>query len=149
MPELTGAPRRTAAEILTIWPSATVTVDNSYYGGHLFMVLKEWEDSLLAEPPAPAPDDLEEDFGEEEWYAYQRDERRIPLHLATDEWMPVEIAERFGVPDGGWGIDYWPAEYVYPINRQDEIEQALRDLGFTVIRGDLGYDGAFLNRWHP
>ncbi|MEV4322396.1 hypothetical protein AB0J37_09220 [Microbispora rosea] len=43
MPELTGAPRRTAAENLTMWPSATVTVDDSYYSGHLFMVVKEWE----------------------------------------------------------------------------------------------------------
>nr|WP_150933325.1 hypothetical protein [Microbispora cellulosiformans] len=126
-----------------------MTVDSGYFGGQLFMVLKEWEDALLAEPPAPTPEDLEEDFGEEEWYEYQENERRIPLHLATDEWIPIEIAERFGVPDGGCGMDYWPAEYCYPIEKQAEIEQALRDLGLTVVRGSLGYDGAFLNRWHP
>ncbi|GIH72007.1 hypothetical protein [Sphaerimonospora thailandensis] len=85
MPELAGAPRRTAAEILAIWPSATVTVDPSYYGGPLFMVLKEWEDSLPAEPSAPTADDLDDGFNEEDWYAYKYNERRIPLHLATDE----------------------------------------------------------------
>lgn len=148
MPELTGAPRSTAAEILAIWPLATMVVDSNYGPPGLFVVLKEWESSLPNEPPAPAEDVVAEQFSEQEWYEYQYNER-IPLHIATDEWMPTEIAERFGVRDDGWGVDYFPAEYLYPIEKQDEIEQALRDLGFIVIRDAVGSDGAFLDRWQP
>ncbi|SNT57522.1 hypothetical protein SAMN05216276_10676 [Streptosporangium subroseum] len=146
VPELTGSPRRTAVEILAIWPSATMAIDNSN-PVQLFVVLKEWENSLPREPPAPTENDLDEGFDEQQWYEYHYNERRIPLHLATDEWMPAEIAERFGTPDNGCGLDYFPAEYLYPLEKQDEIEQALRDLGFTVVRDHLLRDGAFLDRW--
>jgi hypothetical protein len=148
MPELTGKPRRTTAEILAIWPSPTMIIDGSYYGGHIFAVLQDWHDNLPAEPPAPTDEELDDlEMDEDAWYEYQYNERRPPLHLVTDEWMPTEIAERFGVGDDDWGTDYWAAEYLYPTEKQEDIEQALRDLGFTVTRGGLGSDGAFLDRW--
>jgi hypothetical protein len=60
------------------------------------------------------------------------------LHVDTDDWMPAEIAHRYGIPDRGWSLndDYEFAECLYPTERRDEIEQELRDLGFTVVRDD-------------
>ncbi|WP_449065912.1 hypothetical protein [Planomonospora algeriensis] len=147
MPKLTGQARKTAADILTIWPAATMVVDGSY-GSLVFAVLQQWQDALLDQPPTPSEEELADlEMSEEAWHEYQYNEHRLPLHLVTDEWMPMEIAERFGVPDNGFGLDYWPAEYLYPIERQEEIEQALRDLGFTVVGSSIGSDGAFLERW--
>ncbi|WP_405088316.1 hypothetical protein [Microbispora sp. NBC_01389] len=149
MPELTGEPRKTTAEILAAWPSPTMIIDASY-GGHIFAVLREWRDGLPTEPPVPTDEELADlEMDEDGWYEYQHNERRPPLHLVTDEWMPTEIAERFGVGDGGLGMDYWPAEYLYPSEKLEDLERALRDLGFTVIRGNLDSDGAFLDRWLP
>lgn len=147
MPALTGTPRRTAAEILARWPNATV-VTEACPPNTLFAVLKEWEESLPGEPPAPEEEDLaDESFDLAEWEAYQYNECRVPLHLATDECMPVEIAERFGIPDDNWGPSYWPAEFLFPADKRQEIEDALRELGFTVVHGRLVGDGAFLDRW--
>jgi hypothetical protein len=59
-------------------------------------------------------------------------------HVDTDDWMPAEIAHRYGVPDCGWSLndDYEFAEYLYPTEQRDEIEQALRDLGFHIVHND-------------
>jgi hypothetical protein len=31
----------------------------------------------------------------------------------TDAWVPIEITTAIGVPDTGYGIDYYEAEYIY------------------------------------
>ncbi|MCO5967504.1 hypothetical protein [Actinoallomurus soli] len=147
MPEMTGSPRRTAAEILTLWPSATMITDTNE-NPDLYVVLKEWRDSLPDHIPYPSEDDLD-GIDVDSWFEYQMCERRIPLYLATDEWMPVEVAERFGIRDTNWGIDYTPAEYLYPSEKRQEIEQALCDLGFALIRENLWADGPSLGRWRP
>jgi hypothetical protein len=61
------------------------------------------------------------------------------LHVDTDDWMPAEIAHRYGVPNGGWSLndDYECAEYLYPTRRREEIEEALRRLGFPIVHDDV------------
>jgi hypothetical protein len=148
VPILIGSPRRTAAEILAIWPSATMIIDNSGWR-HLYVLLKEWVDTLSTEPPYPTENDLDNyDNDYDQWWEHQY-YNRVLLHLATDEWMPVEVAEQFGIPDKNWGIDYDPVEYLFPIDKQEGIEQSLRDLGFNIVRGELPTDGPCLDRWLP
>ncbi|MFI7632381.1 hypothetical protein [Microbispora rosea] len=62
------------------------------------------------------------------------------LDLDTDDWMPSEIADRFGEVEGGYyampSQEWEGPEFVYPAERRDEIEEALKDLGFTIVRDD-------------
>ncbi|WP_169945260.1 hypothetical protein [Microbispora sp. H11081] len=62
------------------------------------------------------------------------------LDLDTDDWMPSEVADRFGeVEDGYYAMpsqEWEGPEFVYPAERRDEIEEALKDLGFTIVRDD-------------
>lgn len=54
--------------------------------------------------------------------------------LWTDEWMPKEITTAVGIPDTGYGIDYYEADYIYPSMETfvNEFEQN----GFAVIISD-------------
>ncbi|MCO5967506.1 DUF3293 domain-containing protein [Actinoallomurus soli] len=73
-------------------------------------------------------------------------------HLDTDEWMPAEIAQKYGIPDSpGWCLngEYEPAKYLYPTARRDEIEQTLRDLGFTVVHDDALIDAYWNGTEYP
>ena len=54
--------------------------------------------------------------------------------LWTDEWMPLEIVNKIGVRDNGYGIDYIPAEYVFP--SQTDFTDAFESFGFRVVLND-------------
>ncbi|SNT57513.1 hypothetical protein SAMN05216276_10675 [Streptosporangium subroseum] len=68
------------------------------------------------------------------------DSPEADLDLDTDSWMPSEVAARFGEVEGGYyampSREWEQPEFVYPAERRDEIEEALRGLGFTIIRDD-------------
>jgi hypothetical protein len=51
----------------------------------------------------------------------------------TDAWMPVEITAAIGVPDTGYGIDYFEAEYIYP--SLDKLVAEMEKHGFKVLIG--------------
>lgn len=69
------------------------------------------------------------------------------LDLDTDDWMPGEVAARFGeVEDGYYAMpsqEWERPEFAYPAERRDEIEEALKNLGFTIVRDD-----ALINSYH-
>ncbi|WP_405393414.1 hypothetical protein [Microbispora hainanensis] len=62
------------------------------------------------------------------------------LDLDTDGWMPSEVAARFGEADSGYyampSQEWERPEFVYPAERRDEIEETLKELGFTIVRDD-------------
>jgi hypothetical protein len=51
----------------------------------------------------------------------------------TDAWMPVEITTAIGVPDTGYGIDYFEAEYIYP--SLDKLVAEMEKHRFKVLIG--------------
>jgi hypothetical protein len=60
----------------------------------------------------------------------------IPRYLGspqiwTDQWIPMEIASKIGVPDLGMGLDYLPAEFSYLSIY--EFEKIFGDFNFEVI----------------
>jgi hypothetical protein len=55
----------------------------------------------------------------------------------TDTWMPAEITTVMGVPDTGYGIDYYEAEYVY--RDLDKFVNEFKRHGFQVISGDTKF----------
>ena len=52
----------------------------------------------------------------------------------TDAWVPIEITTAIGVPDTGYGIDYYEAEYVY--TDMDTFLLAFKKYGVETILGD-------------
>lgn len=61
--------------------------------------------------------------------------------LWTDEWMPVEITTAVGVPDTGYGIDYYEADYIYP--SLEQFVEAFASYGVKVILGDQKFSALF------
>jgi len=53
--------------------------------------------------------------------------------IVTDIWLPLEIAERFGHPDHGFGMDYQNAEYVLDPADLPAITAAFNDAGILVV----------------
>jgi len=52
----------------------------------------------------------------------------------TDAWMPVEITTAIGIPDTGFGIDYYEADYIYP--SLEAFVEVFAQHGFKVITSD-------------
>jgi hypothetical protein len=52
----------------------------------------------------------------------------------TDAWVPIEITNAIGIPDTGYGIDYYEAEYIYTDIKNFESE--FHKHGFKVISED-------------
>jgi hypothetical protein len=48
--------------------------------------------------------------------------------------MPVEITTAIGIPDTGFGIDYYEADYIYP--SLEALVEAFAQHGFKVITSD-------------
>ena len=61
----------------------------------------------------------------------------------TDAWMPIEIATAIGVPDSGYGVDYYECEFVYP--ELEMFNNAFKQEGFTIIAGDKSFMKLFNN----
>ena len=53
------------------------------------------------------------------------------VQIWTDAWIPLEIANKIGTPDNGYGIDYYEAELLYK-NKVSFIEE-FEKYGFRVI----------------
>jgi hypothetical protein len=51
----------------------------------------------------------------------------------TDAWVPIEITTAIGVPDTGYGIDYYEAEYVYK-----DMEKFVTEFNYHDIRVLIG-----------
>ena len=82
---------------------------------------------------------LNEEFNYEESIFYKDGETGVVVvygrpQLWTDSWIPVEIAEKIGVVDQGYGIDYVPAEFLY--KNQNEFISAFEANGFSVLEND-------------
>lgn len=54
--------------------------------------------------------------------------------LWTDFWIPAEIAEKLGVPDSGYGIDYEPAEYIY--TDLEKFKKEFYQYGINILDRD-------------
>lgn len=52
----------------------------------------------------------------------------------TDAWVPIEITTAIGVPDNGYGIDYYEAEYVY--NDREKFVNEFNKYGVEVQIGN-------------
>jgi len=61
----------------------------------------------------------------------------------TDAWMPIEITTAIGVPDTGYGIDYYEADYIYP--SVEKFIKAFSVYGFKVIMADQKFSSLFNN----
>ena len=55
----------------------------------------------------------------------------------TDAWMPLEITTAVGVPDTGYGIDYYEADYIYP--SIEKFVDVWINHGFKVIVGERNF----------
>lgn len=82
---------------------------------------------------------LNEQFKYEESIFYKDGETGVVViygrpQLWTDSWIPTEIAEKIGVVDQGYGIDYVPAEFLY--KNQNEFIRTFEANGFSVIKND-------------
>ena len=68
-----------------------------------------------------------------------RDEADTPVIYAqpslwTDYWIPAEIAEKLGVTDSGYGIDYEPAEFIY--TDLETFKKEFHQYGINVLDKD-------------
>jgi hypothetical protein len=61
----------------------------------------------------------------------------------TDNWVPVEITAAIGVPDTGYGIDYYEADYVY--TDVDKFVKEFQKHGFEVNLGSKNFSDLFKN----
>jgi hypothetical protein len=59
----------------------------------------------------------------------------------TDAWMPAEITTAIGVPDTGYGIDYYEADYIYP--SLEKFVAVFTHYGFKVVSGDEKFSTLF------
>lgn len=87
----------------------------------------EWND-----PPMPLPDDAV--FSVESGGPYDYSDGpgyTIQMQLAQDAWIPKEWAESIGEPDREFGIDYEPADRVYPHLAQ--LMDLLAEEGIQVV----------------
>ena len=83
-------------------------------GPHLWD-LDDPEDLEWNDPPGPLPDDAPFSVTDGGLYDVQSGPGfTIQPQLAQDAWVPREWAEEFGEPDEGFGMDYEPAEFIYP-----------------------------------
>ncbi|MFC4061997.1 hypothetical protein ACFOWE_27160 [Planomonospora corallina] len=68
------------------------------------------------------------------------DSYEAEIDLVTDAWIPREIASRYGERSSGWAAmpshEYEEPEFRYPEERREEIESALCEHGFTVVRDE-------------
>ncbi len=55
----------------------------------------------------------------------------------TDAWMPLEITTAVGVPDTGYGIDYYEADYIYP--SIEKFVDVWINHGFKVIMEERNF----------
>lgn len=53
------------------------------------------------------------------------------MQIWTDAWIPIEIAQEIGIPDTGFGMDYYEAEYIYP--DLNKFIDSFENHGFSVI----------------
>jgi len=68
-----------------------------------------------------------------------RDEADTPVIYGqpsfwTDYWIPAEIAEKLGVSDSGYGIDYEPAEFIY--TDLEAFKKEFHQYGINVLDKD-------------
>ena len=91
------------------------------------------------------PDELERDvdalpdqtpFDWEEWFGPDTFYMMIPLaRVRTAELCPDPVLDDFGREDHEIGMDYEPATWLSPDDR-NEIEQRLTDLGYEIVHDD-------------
>lgn len=86
----------------------------------------------LNDPPMPLPDDA--GFSVESGGPYDYTDGAgytIQMQLAQDAWVPQEWAESIGEPDHNFGIDYEPADRIYP--HLGQLMDRLTEQGIQVV----------------
>ncbi|MET7671466.1 hypothetical protein [Micromonospora luteifusca] len=103
-------------------------------------LVKAWFDDRAAMGGAPAFSDLGDDVPFD-WYDDLGLSWRPDPRLRTAELAPPSLLDTFGREDRAYGMDYEPATWL-PLDDQDAIEAALRELGYEIV-----YDDTVLNRY--